>query len=609
MMAMPAVATAQNQAGDLFVLAVNGGGDKQDNFASHLGHLKQLVELLHATGVPRDHITVLSSDGQDPTPDLATRDADPGNAWLLQGTRLDPILRDLTKYENSSLPGVDLRPATLASLEKAVTELRSRMHDGDTLLVYVTDHGSQDRRNPLGNRITLWGARESISVHKLGALLARLPSTVRVVSLMSQCYSGGFAYMHEARERRRVPSGRTCGYFSSTPDRPAYGCYPEVRGQKAVGHSFEFLSALARRGRFSAAHADVMVTDETPDIPLRSSDVYLAEQLARAAGSPSREAAFVAPLLDRAFSDPALSPVLRQIERLATRYDLRRPSNLGDLDNQADALFDLLDQVEAYAKTWETALADFNQASLDGFLAAQPGWRSRLEERALRGLEGAALHDLTTSLLANLERFVMSDAERAAEADRLVTALSTADELSYRNEIRTAALLRIRFMLTTAAGRVWIRGKGEQAKAFEALDRCEDLALPIKTPMAGVVDAPDTGKLPSLAQDRQRVSTSKPGWLGISFVPVSAGRRRRLGLPDGASQVTAVLARSPALAAGLRAGDIVTGAKGHAFSHKSDLRPLIVSTAPGTALAVEVLRGRNRVALRPTVGEAPAPRN
>jgi hypothetical protein len=527
----------------------------------------------------------------------------------LQGTRLDPILRDLTSYENSTLPGVELRPATVASLEKAVAELRARMRADDTLLVYVTDHGSQGRRDPLANRITLWGARESISVHKLGALLARLPSTIRVVSLMSQCYSGGFAYMHEAREHRRVPSGRTCGYFSSTPDRPAYGCYPEVRGQKAVGHSFEFLSALARRGRFSAAHADVLVTDETPDIPLRSSDVYLAEQLARAAGSPSREAAFVDPLLDRAFSDPALSPVLRQIERLATMYDLRRPSNVEDLDKQADALFELLDQVEAHAKIWETALSDFNQASLDGFFAAKPAWRSRLEERALRGLAGPALRSLATSLLAELEQFVMSDADRAAEANRLVTALSTADEISYRNEIRTAALLRIRFLLTTAAGRVWIHSKGEQAKAFEALDRCEDLALPIKTPAADVAEAPLTSKFPPFAEDRKRASNTKPGWLGITFVPVSPGRRRRLGLPEGASQITAVLAHSPAVAAGLRAGDIVTGARSRAFAHKSDLRPLIVSTRPGTALSIEVLRGKNRVSLNPTVGEAPVAKN
>jgi len=503
-MATPGLAASQEGLQDsLYVLAINGGGDKVDNFASHLGHLRQLVELLSAAGIPRDHITVLSGDGADPAPDLATREVDQENAWLLQGTRLDPILRDLTTYENSALPGIELRPATLARVQRAVDELRTRLHPGDTLLVYVTDHGTQDRRDPLGNRITLWGARESISVRKLGSLFARLPSSVRVVSLMSQCFSGGFAYLHEAREHRHVPSGHTCGYFSSTPDRPAYGCYPEVRGQKAVGHSFEFLSALARRGRFSAAHADVMVSDETPDIPLRSSDVYLAEELAHAAGSPAHEAGFVAPLLRQAFADPALAGGLRQIDRIAATYAVDKPSGLQDLDNQADALFALLDQVEAHAKIWEAALGDFNQANLDGFLASHPAWRGRVDERALRGQDSQALRSLATSLLSELGPFVMSAAARLTEANRLTTALGTADEISYRTEIRVAALMRMRFVLTTAAGRIWIRDKKEQSKAFEALDRCEDLSLPIKASLPRIAEPSSADKFPPLAEDRQ----------------------------------------------------------------------------------------------------------
>ena len=146
----------------LYVVAINGGGDKQDNFASHLGHLQQLMRLLAASGIARDHITVLASDGSAPAPDLATREPEAENAWLLQGTRLDSMLRDLTTFENSQLPGVDLRPATVASLTKTIGELRGRLKAGDTLLVYVTDHGSQSRRDPIENRITLWV--ESISV-------------------------------------------------------------------------------------------------------------------------------------------------------------------------------------------------------------------------------------------------------------------------------------------------------------------------------------------------------------------------------------------------------------------------------------------------------------
>jgi len=42
-LAMATPATAETTDGHLYVLAINGGGDKLDNFASHLGHLRQLV--------------------------------------------------------------------------------------------------------------------------------------------------------------------------------------------------------------------------------------------------------------------------------------------------------------------------------------------------------------------------------------------------------------------------------------------------------------------------------------------------------------------------------------------------------------------------------------
>ena len=590
--------------GELHVLAINGGGDKLDNFASHLAHLHQLVDLLAAAGIPKQHITVLAGDGDDPAPDLATREADPENAWMLQGTHVDPSLRDLTTYESSALPGIVLRPATVASLTRVIAELRGRLQAGDTLLVYVTDHGTQSHHDPTGNRITLWGPRQSISVTRLGELLARLPREVRVVSLMSQCFSGGFAYLHEAREHSRTPGGNTCGYFSSTPDRPAYGCYPEVRGQKAIGHSFEFLSALARSGRFPTAHADVLVSDDTPDIPLRSSDVYLAELLGRHAPANLGDAAFADPLWQQADAAGEGLAERRLLDRLAGRYGVPRPASLVELDQEIGRLFALLDQLDADARIWEATLGDFNQANLDAFLAGRPDWRERLQHQALRGLAPSARRTRALGLLAELFPFVAAEPTRMVEANRLLDGLSAADEIGYRTEIRVAALLRMRFALTTLAGREWVKRHPAEAKALQALARCEELALPMPA-NARLPAKPESPKLPALADDRRRATTLRPGWIGVTFVPVNRDRRERLGLPAGAATVTSVLPRSPAAEAGLRPGDIVEGTTGRPFGHPRELRPFIAATNPGTGLALEIRRGASHVVLKPVVRETP----
>lgn len=592
--------------GQLHVLAINGGGDRQDNFASHLAHLRQLLEVLATAGVPRDRITVLASDGGDGAPDLATREPEPEHAWLLEGTPVDRWLRDLTTYESSALPAVELRPATLASLTRAVRELGGRLEPGDTLLVYVTDHGTQSRRDPTRNRITLWGARASISVARLGALLARLPRGVRVVSLMSQCYSGGFAYLHESRERSRVPRGNTCGYFSSTPDRPAYGCYPEVRGQKAVGHSFEFLRALARRGRFAAAHADVLANDDTPDSPLRSSDVYLAELLGRHAPPALGEPAFADSFLRQALPTGAYAHEQALAEHIAFRYGVSRPSSLVALEDELGRLFAFLDTVDGEARVWEAALTDLNRANLDGFLGSHPDWRPRLGHQALRALAPSERRARAVELSDELFAFLAADAGRLAQANRLVTGLGAADEIAYRTEIRIAALLRIRFLLTSIAGREWLKRHPREDKAFLALARCEDLTLPL--PGQSAPETPARPQLPPLAEDQRRAAGLRPGWIGITFAPASAGRRQRLGLAGGAVTVTSILAASPAAKAGLRPGDILVGPPGRAFAHTGEVRPFIAAVNPGTPLALEVLRAGKLATITAVAGEAPVPK-
>jgi len=239
----------------LYALLINGGGRRQTNYHSHLGHLRQLIAMLEATGVDPERIAVFSADGADPAADLATRDGHlPADFWLLP--RGDAVrLRPPIEYVNSEIAGFPLQPATHEALRTWFETTGSTLAPGDTLLLYVTDHGEKNAEDLTDNSITLWG--EKLSVSELRELLTQIDPEVRVVMLMSQCYSGSFANV-AWREGAVLPAGNTCGYFSTTAERPAYGCYPEVRDLDNLGHSFDFLQELGQAGSFRNAQLRVL---------------------------------------------------------------------------------------------------------------------------------------------------------------------------------------------------------------------------------------------------------------------------------------------------------------------------------------------------------------
>jgi hypothetical protein len=659
----------------LHVLMINGGGGRENNFASHLSHLRQLADLLERARVPRDHVTILASDGSDPAPDLAVRAPEPEGSWLLEGTTVGELLRDTTGFQNSTLPGYNLRPATQTELRRSFAELKKRLRPGDTLLIFVTDHGTSNPRDPLDNRISLWGAHESLSVRGLRGMLAGLPAQVRVVSLMSQCFSGGFAYLYDLHAHAQLPSGAACGYFSSTADRPAYGCYPEVRGVEAVGHAFEFLQALSRLGRFAAAHDRVLLSDQSPDVPLRSSEVFLDEILLRAARAQRvDENKFVDEALAKAWAGQGFAVERDRTDRLAAQYGLARlrEHNLAEINQRGDELAAFLDELEAHAKTWGSALGDLNQARLDAFLAARPALAGRLALPALRKLGPEERRALAVELLRELLPVTEADAKQFSRVQRLIDATAGLDEIAYRAEVRLAALLRMRTVLLDVAGRHYLKTQASRvgsppAPPAGASGRPPTLPTPRASrapsspaahhrarpsevsgeegqvggrrawepsqgshirsevdafaaleacedldfalaPIAGDAGTKVKPALVALDTDRQAAARVQPAWLGFGFAPVSSSRRRRLGLPDGAVRVVSLVADSPASRAGLRSGDILLGVGAELFSRQNPVRAAVVLAPIGTEWPLNLQRGSKKMVLRVRPQAAPTGR-
>ncbi|HLK10502.1 MAG TPA: redoxin domain-containing protein [Candidatus Binatia bacterium] len=575
---------------------MNGGADRARNYQSHLLHLQQMLALLRAAGVPPDHVTVLASDGPDPEADLAVREVEPERAfWLLEDTPTGGALATPVTYANSVLPGVRLEAATKASLTAWFTKAARRLRAGDTLLLYVTDHGSRDPANGGDNRITLWGVDEAVSVHELRDLLARLDPGVRVVMLMSQCYSGGFASL-------RVPPdsahpGGVCGYFSSTADRPAYGCYPENRGRNNVGHSFHFLAALAAGAGLADAHRTVLVADRTPDVPLRTSDLYLAGLLhAAAGGDDARTTALADALLREAWANrDAWEPDIRLLDRVAQGFGMFSPRSLAELDEQAQRLPGMGEQLRNDARAWRNGLGDASTANLARFVAMHPAWRERLRPEALAALAPADRRRVTRELLAALAPFVQAHPAVARRLERLHDRAETAAAAAYRMDVRLGGVLRLRALLESIAGRVYLatRGSAAERAAYAGLVACEKLTLPGLP--AGVAPALDVEPpLPRWAEDVAQARSALPAWMGINFEEAPEALRAHHGLAAGAAQVVAVYPDSPALAAGLRPGDVVLGPPGRPFTERNQIRTWTLLAPIDRAATLVVLRDGER---------------
>ncbi len=600
----PVAVSAATAAGVTHALLLNGGAKPASNFLSHFHHLEDMVRLLEQRGVPRERIHVFSADGEEPGADLAQREVPPPAVWLLDGTRVGRRLRPGTELTNSRWQGMPLRPARKAALKGWFETAGDRLGAADQLLLFVTDHGVENREDPDNGAISLW--EERLSVQELKEMLVLLPPGVSTVMVMSQCYSGSFAGAMFAG-RSTEPSGDVCGFFSAPRDLPAYGCYPEGRDRDRLGHAFEFIEALGRQASAGGAHAEVLVTDDTPDVPLRTSDIYLERLLmkeAEARGEPLE--ALADSLLALAWRDRAAwEPQIRLLDRLGDAFGTFSPRTLAELTAYDAELPALAERMGTYAERWGAALSSVKEENLQTFLRERPDWSKRLDDGKLKTLDagsrGAALSELLPALEQNVEDHPEIGRRLATFRDRS----RRAEEARWRIDVRRAALRRMRSILLAVAGRRLVGAadagaeraelRARQRLALGRLDTCEALepgGLPEAMRAAG---PPAVEPFPPLAAERALIEEILPSWLGVRFGSAPAALRESRDLPGGAVHLEAVYPDSPARAAGLEAGDIVLGAPGAPFTEVGHLREWTMTSPRGEPLRLSVLRPGERV--------------
>ena len=96
------------------------------------------------------------------------------------------------------------------------------------------------------------------------------------------------------------------------------------------------------------------------------------------------------------------------------------------------------------------------------------------------------------------------------------------------------------------------------------------------------------------------------GWLGVQVQRVTPDIAESLGMDGtGGALVTSVSPDSPAAAAGLRQGDVITAFNGKALEQMRELPRLVASTGIGREVPLTVLRGGKQESVQVTLGELP----
>lgn len=323
-------------AKDVF-LTVGGGFAPSGNQVSLEKNVLFFEAAVREIAGPEAQHDIFFSDGEHPGRDIVYRaeaPVPPANRLLASLFEQEKQLHH--RYRNHRVHPL-AGPATKAQLKRWFVHVGQELKPGDRLFLYATGHGAKtdDTANP---HLYLWQG-ESLSVRELATQLDTLHPGVKVIVVMVQCYSGGFANLvfQGGDPRQGLAPGRRCGFFATIAERPAAGCTSEIEEADYQDYSTFFWSALAGKSRsgrlidtpdydgngrvtLAEAHAYTLLEARTIDIPVRTSDVLL-----RFLCQVPAESGIVAPLSSQQMLRQATASERAVWEGIVAEFELSEP--------------------------------------------------------------------------------------------------------------------------------------------------------------------------------------------------------------------------------------------------------------------------------------------
>lgn len=155
-------------------ILINGGYSASANYTIHAEQIGAMYEALIEKGCKPENIVVLSASGDRDAKEFQPRLWETNNTSYVKGN-----------YKFFKGPPENFRSARKDSIEKAIAETGARARPGDTIFVYLADHGSR------GIGVNTWDSGQ-LGPPEMERYLSKIPESNRVKLWTECCYCGKF---------------------------------------------------------------------------------------------------------------------------------------------------------------------------------------------------------------------------------------------------------------------------------------------------------------------------------------------------------------------------------------------------------------------------------
>jgi hypothetical protein len=473
-----------------YFITLGGGPSREENQASleaNVLFFKQIIKDKHPEPLRHD---IFFAHDDDPAADVqvmaekAKESELPATELLSSVYRRRPKQQEVTyrHHHVTEIAGAldpQLIREDLAKLAKTATS-------HDRLIIYVTAHGNPGPKDdPFNTSIDCWDSKK-ITAREFSGWLDKLSPDVPVVMVMAQCYCGGFGRLifPDLDESKGFTTRPRVGFFAQQHDLPAAGCRPDIEHDEEF--SSYFWGAIAGRRRsganigncdldgdgvvsFAEAFVYAVTADDTIDIPLRTSEVFLrkysrlndSESDSGDEGDhahpnekekPAETADSKSAKHDSARSTPELATMSGSLQSFVDRGDRISARIVSKLAKTLG--FKLEDDVSAVRSAYEDQQRDGSRRGRGGRGGRGSGRRDLLKDIAEKWPElGDERHWQDSSLLkADNQKDLLAQIKELpswkAYDDRLKM-IAKAREEAQRRELRSAKVRRLILELET----------------------------------------------------------------------------------------------------------------------------------------------------------------